>query len=279
MWEILKVFEKNIEYIVLKDKYTEQLSDIRNMFAIQRQVVETYSKDIKIDATNCTYISPTCLIVLMSTLLIGREDSKRVTIIAKRNSKILNKLQDYGYVNISAQKNIKNIPLNLIVNDDQANEVIGKLINLSPLNDLNEAVKVKLHSRLFEIPNNAIQHSESKVGALCCGYYRNRNEFWFSIYDLGKGIPSVVKNYLKDESMRSEDAIKWALKSGNTTKETDYTRGLGFSLLEELREMFNGKILLISEDIVYTSKSNSFGKYTSFKTCIPGTLYTIKIVV
>ena len=69
---------------------------------------------------------------------------------------------------------------------------LDKLISLSQLKDLSADQKAILHSRIFEIPNNALTHSNSKDGIICHGYYKNKNTFTFSIYDLGIGIPQSV---------------------------------------------------------------------------------------
>lgn len=135
-----------------------------------------------------------------------------------------------------------------------------------------------MHSRIFEIPNNALTHSQSKEGIICHGYYNNKNNFTFSIYDLGIGIPQSVRNY-KKEDLDSIEALKWALEKGNTTKASDYPRGIGFTLLEEFREKYKGKITIITEDILYTTKDNNNIKITKLKKKIKGTLFTLKISV
>ena len=110
------------------------------------------------------------------------------------------------------------------------------------------------------------------------GYYRNKNEFYFSGYDKGIGIPQSVRNYMKDNSISSIEAIKWALEKGNSTLEKDFTRGIGFSLLEDFRKACKGKITIISEDVIYesTSKGPNVKKLTNK---VPGTLFTFKIVL
>ena len=164
--------------------------------------------------------------------------------------------------------------MNRITNDDDANNIIDKLISLSQLKALSEDKKAILHSRIFEIPSNALTHSNSKYGIICHGYYNNKKSFTFSIYDLGIGIPQSVRNYLKKDI-----ALRWALERGNTTKVGDYPRGLGFTLLEEFREEFRGKITLITEDVLYTVTENGVFNFTKLDKAIKGTLYTLKISV
>ena len=269
---------KEYEKIELETSYTEKKSDIMKMFKIQEQVINSANNKIQIDATKCTYISSTCLAIFSSIALISKD--KDIKISFTRKSKLLNTLTNNGFINIDYNSigNKNNIPLNKINNEEEANVIIQKLINLSQLKDLNEDQKALLHSRIFEIPNNALTHSNSEYGIICHGYYNNRKNFTFSIYDLGIGIPQSVRNYKKEE-MNSIDALKWAFEKGNTTKESDYPRGLGFTLLEEFRKDFKGKITIITENILYTARENGDTSFTKLNKNIKGTLFTLKISV
>lgn len=171
-----------------------------------------------------------------------------------------------------------NIPLNKITTEEEASTIIDQLISLSQLDSLNSEHKAILHSRIFEIPNNALTHSKSPYGIICHGYYRNKNTFTFSIYDLGIGIPQSVRNY-KNEDIDSINALKWALEKGNSTKVGDYPRGIGFTTLEEFRKEFKGKITIITEDIMYTTTENGDHNFSKLKKKIKGTLFTLKISV
>lgn len=121
-------------------------------------------------------------------------------------------------------------------------------------------------------------HSLSENGIICHGYYNNKKTFTFSIYDLGIGIPNSVRYFKNDNNISSIDALKWALEKGNSTKKSDYPRGIGFSLLEEFRNDFKGKITIITEDVLYTSQNNK-SKFKKMNKTIKGTLFTLQIVV
>ena len=110
------------------------------------------------------------------------------------------------------------------------------------------------------------------------GQYYKKDGFYFSIYDIGIGIPNSVKNFLNIPNMSSKDALKWALKEGNSTKQSDYPRGVGFTLLEEFRKNVKGKILIITDNVYYESKNN-YSNYTNLSKKVRGTLFTFKIEV
>lgn len=152
------------------------------------------------------------------------------------------------------------------------------MIELSQLKKLNQEQKDILRSKLFEIPDNALTHSNSEYGIICHGYYSNEKTFTFSIYDLGIGIPQSVRNY-KNEKMDSIEALEWAFEKGNTTKVKDYPRGIGFTILEEFKQELKGKITIITEDVLYTSRENGKSSFEKLNKNIKGTLFTLKIIV
>lgn len=275
--DIRSFLNNDFEVIDLEEKYHESKHDFENMFLIQKKVLNSTKKTIRINATACTHISSTCLIILSSIFLISKEKDKDIKITFDRKSKIVEKLKKNGFININ-NSNPNTIPLNIVDNEDNIEKIITSLIELSPLKGLDSTKKDTLKSKLYEIPNNALTHSGSKYGAIYCGFYTTKNVFCFSMYDLGIGIPCSVRKYAGNDTITAFEAINWALQSGNTTKKTDYTRGLGFTLLEEFRKTGSGKISLISEDILYESTKNGIS-YKNMINKVPGTLFTIKISV
>lgn len=271
---------KEYEIIDLDKKYSERKLDFLKMFDIQEKVLNSDKNNIRINATECEYISPTCLAILSSIILFGKSKIKDIKITFEKSSKLLLGLRENGFINID-YKNIgskNNIPLNIIKSEEDITNIIDKLISLSPLKDLNQDIKNTLYSRLYEIPNNALTHSKSEYGAICHGYYTNKKSFTFSIYDVGIGIPASVREY-NGNDIDSIEALKWALERGNTTKATDYPRGIGFSLLEEFRKELKGKITIITEDVLYTIRENNEFRFTKLKQKVKGTLFTLKISV
>lgn len=275
----LKTLFKPYLTINLDKTYSEIKHDIEKMFKVQNEVLNSNNSKIRINATDCEYISPTCMIILSSVALISKEKSKDIKIVYKSNTKFHNFLKSKGFITIENTPNNNDvIPLNILTNEEDIAEVISNLISSSPLNRLDDEQKYKLQSKLYEIPINAFTHSHSTSGILYCGYYRNKKEFYFSVYDKGIGIPQSVRNYKKDNSISSIEALEWALTSGNSTKQEDFARGIGFTLLEEFRKSCKGKITIISEDVIYESTLKGYN-IKNLTNKVPGTLFTFKIVI
>ena len=66
---------------------------------------------------------------------------------------------------------------------------------------------------------------------------------------MGQGFKKLINNRF-NSSLSSIQAIKWAIKDGNTTK-TDVSGGLGLSLLTEFIKLNGGKFQIISDDGFY----------------------------
>lgn len=275
---LLPCFFEEPEKIKLKSVYHEETKDFEQMFKIQQQVINSQKRTIQLDATECQYISPTCFIILSSLILYANENKKMQIKFKDKTDKLRQTLINNGLI-ISTEfsKSNKTLPLNKIEDEDDAQDKISQLVEMSQLKNLPQEKKDEIISRLYEIPSNALNHSQSSYGIICCGYYTNKKEFVFSVYDLGIGIPKAVRNHLKKPNMSAKAAINWALKEGNSTSADEYSRGLGFVLLEDFRKLFNGKITLISENVVYLSSNRIVKHYLT--TNMPGTLYTIKIMV
>lgn len=54
---------------------------------------------------------------------------------------------------------------------------------------------------------------------------------------------------------------------------------MGFTIVEEFRKEFKGKITIITEDILYTVKEDGKEKISKLGKKIKGTLFTLKISV
>lgn len=101
----------------------------------------------------------------------------------------------------------------------------------------------KFRESLYEIFQNAREHSESTDGVFSCGqHYPAKNRLDFTITDLGIGIDGSIKKKL-NVSISADKAIEWAV-SGKTTR--GRTGGLGLQLLMEFIRQNNGRLIIVS---------------------------------
>ena len=97
-----------------------------------------------------------------------------------------------------------------------------------------------------------------------------------TIVDCGVTVPQNVNNYLKSNSglpLSDCDAIKWAFKKGNTTK--DIPGGLGLAILKDFIKMNNGSIQMISGNGMIEIHGDEVEHFL-LKTEFPGTIVNMK---
>ena len=147
---------------------------------------------------------------------------------------------------------------------------------------LSDEMSEMLTSRIGEIFLNALEHSGATI--VSGGkYYRNsKNRYCFTCYDNGLGIVKKVQDYnlrVNGVRMNDEEALKWALQSGNSTSESGISRGIGLSLLKEFAKENGFVIKICSSKILYEYNGTSNReKYMHLKESFCGTIFEVNIV-
>lgn len=134
----------------------------------------------------------------------------------------------------------------------------------------------KILESIFEIYANAVTHGETDY-VYCCGEYKpDTSSLDMTIVDCGTTIPSNVNNFLYSKGLdvlSPTDAIKWALVSGNTTKQ--YAGGLGLAILKDFVRMNNGCLQMVSGTAFLDFSSESMESYL-LDVSFPGTIVNMK---
>lgn len=116
---------------------------------------------------------------------------------------------------------------------------------------MSQELKRKFRQSIFEIFDNCAIHSGSDKGVFVCGqFYPKLNRLDLTISDAGIGIRTNVRRVFNPE-ISSVDAIRWAIKEGNTTKTGSQPGGFGLALLQNFIKQNQGKIQIISRKGYY----------------------------
>ena len=137
---------------------------------------------------------------------------------------------------------------------------------------ISEQVKNLLQDAILEFFDNAFIHTDCERVFACGKWNRSEKAFYLTIVNLGKTFQENVTEFLhKDVS--PENAIKWAMVRGNTTKVGD-TGGLGLSVITEFVEKNEGEFLLISGNgaLCMHGKKPSYERTLGF---FPGTFVNL----
>ena len=122
-----------------------------------------------------------------------------------------------------------------------------ELVHRQEIPAMSSRLKKKFRESIFEIFENAVLHSETKLGIFSCGqHFPNKHILNFTVADLGIGICESIRKH-NDLDMRPEQAIEWATQANNTTKKDSIPGGLGLKLLCEFIDLNKGSVQIVSD--------------------------------
>lgn len=153
------------------------------------------------------------------------------------------------------------------------NYVVNQLMERNELPEMSEVVKEKMTEKIYEIFVNAQMHSESENIYTCGQFYPSKNKIEFTIVDMGIGFKNKVNTRFKS-NLSSVQAIIWATKDKNTTKES-MTGGIGLALLKEFITFNKGKMQIVSDDGFYEFDFEGERHYI-FEKPFPGTIVNLQ---
>jgi len=136
----------------------------------------------------------------------------------------------------------------------------------------------RFRESLFELFENAVAHSDTRLGIFACGqFFPKKNELHFCIADRGVGIPARVGEFLR-QTIRPCDAIEWAMSKQNTTRlvQDGLPGGLGLKLIREFIEL-NGGAIRVASDTGYWSFRGKTTSSLMLPHGFPGTAVDIEI--
>ncbi len=185
-------------------------------------------------------------------------------------------LYDFFHPSVIKHSNSNSIPFTRVNLDDSSIiTYIDNILDLAPIR-LSVNCRELLFKNIYEIFNNAVEHSQSVCGVYACGHWMpNKRQLTFSVYDTGLGIPRRIKRIRPGFS--SSEALTWALMPGTSTLQLSdgVPRGLGLYDLKQFITLNNGALNILSNDIYY--KYTQYEQTTALSYDILGTLITITI--
>ncbi|MCK5202187.1 MAG: ATP-binding protein [Spirochaetales bacterium] len=263
---------------------TYNISNIENTFESYRKLISLYTENKEkwiedIDITISGWFSANICSMLGAILTKLQNELNTVTIDAKDSKDILER---NGFLAFFGQKRVfdyqdTTIPYQVLSTEDDRffnNYVFKEFVSKAELPKMTRVLKNKLTESIYEIFINAKMHSGTSKIFVCGQFFPKKKKIEFMITDTGYGIKNVVNNRF-NANLSAVQAIEWAVKDRNTTKE-NISGGIGLSLLYEFISINKGKVQIISNE-GFWQLSNGKITTNTFENEFPGTIVNISV--
>ena len=240
----------------------DEASDFQELFSIWSQVND-YFEDVRFDFTRCGFLRPNAVAFLggLSRLIESRMGSVVFDWSTLHNKRVMTNICQNGFAGTfgypSSRWDGNSIPyredntldMNGIMDYLTYNWIGNGWVHVS--NHLRDAIA----GRMWEIYNNAFEHSGTQIGVFSCGqHFWRQNYLILSVVDFGQGVPAKVRSFLRQHAeenlvakLSGARCLRWAFQAGNTTKVGE-PGGSGLDLLKEFVRINQGKLEVYSNE-------------------------------
>lgn len=264
----------------------DKLTDFKKLFSIVNDV-KLSPGDIVFDFSHCNALRPNAVAFLGGIARLAQSQVKKVEFDwASLNNKSLNAiLCQNDFARIFGKQS--RLPL-----DEAIPYREDKTMNMNPIMDyltnlwlgrgwvhVSMEVRDAIVGKMWEIYNNAFEHSGSGIGVFSCGEHIT-DDLILTVVDFGDGIPQKVRNFLsrdpRTDTLSSISFFKWAFQRGHSTCMEGVARGLGLDLLKEFVQVNHGKLEIYSNDVYVIIDKNGM-KYKNLDVSFEGTVVHITL--
>lgn len=233
----------------------DRLNDFKIIYSIYKKFT-VFENSICLKFEGCRFLRQNAIAFLSSMIELRKKKKLQTTYdYTGCGNVVYSHLCRIGFGNLNPNlldNNSQNsIPLQFFSSVDEEEGVVNYLINswLKPQwVDLSDELAGAIVGNVWEIFANSLEHSNSFTGVAVCGqHYPSRHELALAIVDLGVSIPGNVRRHLDNGKMSSEEALKWAMTRGNSTRTTS-PGGLGLDMLKEFIAVNNAEMSLYSNN-------------------------------
>jgi hypothetical protein len=244
-------------------KLNDGASDFRQLFSIWNEVND-YFEDVRFNFSRCGFLRPNAVAFLggLARLIESRMGSVVFDWNTLRNNAVMTNIRQNGFAGAFGHPSSSWDGNSIPYREDRTLDMNG-IMDYLTYNwigkgwvHVSERLRDAIAGRMWEIYNNAFEHSGTQIGVFSCGqYFWRQNDLILSVVDFGRGIPANVRTFLRqhvDEklvsSLSGAACLKWAFQRGNSTCTGTVARGLGLDLLKEFIRVNQGKLEVYSNE-------------------------------
>lgn len=237
-------------------------SDFEQLFKIWQQVNDYYL-DIRFDFSRCGFLRPNAVAFLggLVRLIVSRHGNVAFDWASVHSQRVMANIRQNGFAGNFGYPSSSWSGNSIPYREDLTRDVGGIMDYLEKYwlgrgwVQVSQRLRDAIVGHMWEIYNNAFEHSGSDVGVFTCGQYFPHNEtLVLSVVDFGQGIPAKIRGFFRqhaDESLVARltgaSCLRWAFQAGNTTKVGE-PGGSGLDLLKEFIRLNQGKLEVYSNE-------------------------------
>jgi hypothetical protein len=264
--------------------------DFQQLFTIWSQTND-YFEEVRFDFSHCGFLRPNAVAFLggLARLIESRMGRVVFDWSTLRNDAVKTNLCQNGFAEIFGYPS-PGWTGNAIPYREDASLNMNSIMDYLTLNwigrgwvHVSTRLRDAIAGRMWEIYNNAFEHSGTEIGVFSCGQHFPREEaLVLSVIDFGQGIPAKIRGFLRQYASEDEvskltgaGCLKWAFQAGNTTKVGE-PGGTGLDLLKEFVRLNQGKLEAYSNE-GYAIIDRDGERYLNRNISFEGTVFHITL--
>ncbi len=235
-------------------------ADFERLFSIWNQAND-YFEDVRFDLARCRFLRPNAVAFLggLARLIESRQGTTVFAWDTLCDSAVMMNLCQNGFAGMFGHPSSAWTGHSIPYREDRVQDVNAIMDYLTDAwlgrgwVQVSPRLRDAIAGRMWEIYNNAFEHSGSEIGVFSCGqHFRHQTELCLSVVDFGQGIPAKVRNYLSSDpragQLTAAGCLRWAFQRGNSTAQAGVARGVGLDLLKDFIRLNQGKLEVYSNE-------------------------------
>jgi len=237
----------------------DEAKHFKQLFEIWQQVND-YFQDVSFDFSHCGFLRPNAVAFLggLARLIESRRGKIAFDWTTVRSG-IMANLNQSGFAGIFGSpfsgwsgnsipyREDHTLDMNSIMDYLTYNWIGKGWVHVS------DRLRDAIAGRMWEIYNNAFEHSGTAIGVFSCGqHFPSTNELVLSVVDFGQGIPAKIRTFVgsdpRAQDLTAAACLRWAFTRGKSTSTGGVARGLGLDLLKEFVRLNQGKLEVYSNE-------------------------------